>query len=1668
MKKFVSSTLSLFLALFAFVIYGCSGGSSSQNGADGGSDATMDGAGGEGGGGVKTFSLGGTVSGLSGKGLTLQSGGKTLAVKANGTFIFKTSVAEGLAYDITVATQPSTPTQQCTVASGKGTVTGNVTNVAVTCKTSKFTVSGAVIGLEGTGLVLQNNDTDGLTVSANGTFTFATPVESGSAFSVTVQTQPSGPTQTCTVVGGTGTVGGANVTDVMVNCGTDDFVIGGQVTGLAGGSVVLQDDGGDNLTVTANGTFAFATPVASGGAYAVTVLTQPSNPTQTCTVSMGTGTVGSANVTSVNVACANNTYTIGGTVSGLAGTGLVLQDNAGDNLTVSADGTVTFATPIASGGAYAVTVLTQPTSPTQTCAVTMGTGTVGGANVTDVAVTCATSAYTIGGTVSGLVGTGLVLQDNGGDNLTVTADGTFTFATPVASGASFAVTVLTQPGGPTQTCVISGGTGTIVAGNVTSVTVNCAVNEYTIGGTVSGLAGTLVLQDNAADNLTLTSNGSFAFATPLSSGVSYAVTVLTQPGAPSQTCVVSNGTGMLANSNITNVTVTCTTNTYTVGGTVSGLAAAESVVLQNNAADNLTVNADGTFTFAAPVASGLAFQVTVLTNPASPAAQTCAVTNGTGAIGGANVTNVTVTCTTNKYTIGGTVSGLVGTGLVLQDNGSDNLTVTTNGTFAFATSIASGGAYAVTVLQSPTAPSQTCTVTNGSGTVTGANVTSATVTCTTNKYTIGGTVTGLASGDTLVLQDNGADNLTVSASGAFTFATPLASGASYAVTILSQSGVTAQTCTVSGGTGTVGGGNVTSVAINCTTDKYSIGGTVSGLAGTGLVLQDNGGDNLTITANGTFSFATPIASDATYSVTVLANPASPSQTCVVANGSGTVAAANVTTVTVTCTTNKYTVGGTLSGLAATESVVLQDNGANNLTVNANGTFTFATPIPSGGAYAVTVLTNPSSPIAETCVVASGSGTVTTANVTNVIVTCTTNSYTIGGTVSGLAGTGLVLQDNGGDNLTVTANGTFTFATPVASGATYAVTVLQGPTTPSQTCVVANGSGSVTNANVTSVTVTCTTNKYTIGGTVTGLASGDTLVLEDNGADNLTVSASGSFTFATPLASGTNYVVTILSQSGVTAQTCTVSGGGGTVGGGDVTSVAINCTTNKYTVGGTVSGLAGTGLVLQDNGGDNLTITANGGFSFATPIASDATYSVTVLTNPSSPTQTCVVTNGAGTVAAANVTTVTVTCTTNKYTVGGTLSGLAAAESVVLQDNGASNLTLSANGAFTFATSLASGSVYAVTVLTNPASPSQNCVVTFGGGMVTSSNITSVVVTCTTDTCPAETTSDCVLTTANSGSTDTGSCSAGYSGSCSYSCSLGVWTQVTNTCSPNPCPAETTSDCVLTTTNSGSTDTGTCASGFTGSCSFSCSNGTWTQVSDTCTTPAVTFTTGATTWTVPTTGNYMIEAVGGMGGPSGGGPAGGLGAQATGSVALTAGEVLDILVGGNASGGYANSGAGGGGGTFVVAPGNTPLVVAGGGGGGGDGGPGNNASLTTSGTTPSGGGAGGTNGGGGTGNEGGGGAGFVGNGSVCSEGGGTAESFENGGAGASCSGQTGGAFGGGNGGYFEGGGAGGYSGGGGGGAAGGGGGGSYVTASATNVSIVQATSSTAPQVVITWL
>jgi alpha-tubulin suppressor-like RCC1 family protein len=416
-----------------------------------------------------------------------------------------------------------------------------------------FTIGGTVSGLNGSGLVLQYNSGNNLTVTSNGTFTFPNAIVSGDMYSVAILTQPSSPAQTCAVTNGASGTASGDVGSVLVVCANNTFTVGGVVSGLTGSGLVLQYNGGSNLPISANGSFSFPTAAPRGSNYTVTVLTQPASPAQTCGVSNGVGTNINGNITAIQVICITTTvtFTVGGTISGLSGSGMVLQNNSGDNLAVSADGSFTFATPIASGSTYSVTVLTQPSTPSQSCVVTGGGGTASG-NITGVQVNCTTISFAVGGTITGLTAGGMVLQDNGGDNLAVGASATsFTFATQVASGATYAVTVFTQPTG--QTCSVTNGSGTVGNASISSVTINCAANASNVSAIVSGLLPntSVVLQDNGADDLTVSSNSTAVkFHTSVADGAPYAVSVLRQPAGV--TCTAgTQGVGTLTTATIT-------------------------------------------------------------------------------------------------------------------------------------------------------------------------------------------------------------------------------------------------------------------------------------------------------------------------------------------------------------------------------------------------------------------------------------------------------------------------------------------------------------------------------------------------------------------------------------------------------------------------------------------------------------------------------------------------------------------------------------------------------------------------------------------------------------------------------------------------------------------------------------------------------------------------------------------------------------------------------------------------------------------------------------------------------------------------------------------------------------------------------------------------------------
>ena len=175
-------------------------------------------------------------------------------------------------------------------------------------------------------------------------------------------------------------------------------------------------------------------------------------------------------------------------------------------------------------------------------------------------------------------------------------------------------------------------------------------------------------------------------------------------------------------------------------------------------------------------------------------------------------------------------------------------------------------------------------------------------------------------------------------------------------------------------------------------------------------------------------------------------------------------------------------------------------------------------------------------------------------------------FSVGGTVSGLVSGGVTLLDNGADALTVSANGSFVFSTPLASGSSYAVTVTNSP--PGQSCALSNASGTLT-ANVTNVNVTCIATETlvtTLAGTgADGAIDGPALDASFYFPNNLALDASGNIYVAD---SGnhkirkisTDGVVTTLAGSGAEGSN---DGTGAAASFGYPTDVAVDANGNVY-------------------------------------------------------------------------------------------------------------------------------------------------------------------------------------------------------------------------------------------------------------------------------------------------------------------------------------------------------------------------------------------------------------------------------------------------------------------------------------------------------------------------
>ena len=123
--------------------------------------------------------------------------------------------------------------------------------------------------------------------------------------------------------------------------------------------------------------------------------------------------------------------------------------------------------------------------------------------------------YEIGGTVIGLQGSGLILEMNELESLTISSLGNFKFSSKLVSGSQYKINVKQQPSSPTQYCSVANGVNSSIASNISDVTINCGLPRFYVGGNISGLSGTIILQNNGLDSSSFSSNGTYSFSNPM-------------------------------------------------------------------------------------------------------------------------------------------------------------------------------------------------------------------------------------------------------------------------------------------------------------------------------------------------------------------------------------------------------------------------------------------------------------------------------------------------------------------------------------------------------------------------------------------------------------------------------------------------------------------------------------------------------------------------------------------------------------------------------------------------------------------------------------------------------------------------------------------------------------------------------------------------------------------------------------------------------------------------------------------------------------------------------------------------------------------------------------------------------------------------------------------------
>ncbi len=171
----------------------------------------------------------------------------------------------------------------------------------------------------------------------------------------------------------------------------------------------------------------------------------------------------------------------------------------------------------------------------------------------------------LGMSLSGVTRTGLIVTNKAGPALPVPPGSTFIFPELVPVDSDYDIAIVARPLN-TDSCVVVGGKGNTGAVSPGTISIQCVVTTFALGGTVQGLTGGDLVVNNGKHSVKILSGATtFTMTAPTTAnpkfgeipeGIPYGLTILQQPATG--TCTIANPAGTMPAAAVNNIVISCT------------------------------------------------------------------------------------------------------------------------------------------------------------------------------------------------------------------------------------------------------------------------------------------------------------------------------------------------------------------------------------------------------------------------------------------------------------------------------------------------------------------------------------------------------------------------------------------------------------------------------------------------------------------------------------------------------------------------------------------------------------------------------------------------------------------------------------------------------------------------------------------------------------------------------------------------------------------------------------------------------------------------------------------------------------------------------------------------------------------------------------------------------